>query len=56
MGYLKERCEHGSPPSREEVVFYVLTWGSVALVGLVLDHFFGWDLLLRLFQIAHKRY
>ena len=52
MGFLKEAAKHGL---KVDVKSYVLIWGGVAVVGLVLDHFFGCDLLLGLISMAHSR-
>ena len=52
MGFLKDALEHDVIVPLKP---YVLFWSSVLIVGLVVDHFFGWDILVRIFQIAVSR-
>ena len=52
MGFLKEAAEHGM---KIDLKWFILIWSSILGGGLLLDYFFGWDILLRLFQIALGR-
>lgn len=52
MGFLKEAAEHDMEVNLKG---FVLTWGTVLVIGFVLDHFFGWDIVLRIVQVALGR-
>lgn len=50
MGFIRDAAEHGLDINLKH---YIGIWGAIFMAGLVLDHYFGWDLLLKLFVIAN---